>query len=211
MLVFSPACSCQSLNLTLKNVSFGFVFLGTLTRTNLDDLITRSLSLACAPLATTCLWLRKESQTPNLSLFLTLSIPTGTWIGPSVFLLQALVSVSSVGFSCKVSLTGQELCFCLLWRAPLSGGNCVLLDGNGWQCSHTVLFHRQGWTRLAAGVYGVYDQQGDRKREIQRGDRECFPCPQLRREALRDQGGALPGTYQLWPLGTDRGFLFIDS
>lgn len=93
----------------LKNVSFGFVFLGTLTRTNLDDLITRSLSLACAPLATTCLWLRKESQTPNLSLFLTLSIPTGTWIGPSVFLLQALVSVSSVGFSCKVSYRPRAL------------------------------------------------------------------------------------------------------
>lgn len=83
---------------------------------------------------------------------------------------------------------------------------------NGWQCSHAV-FHRQGWTRLAAGVYGIYDQQGNRECEIQRGDRERLPCPQLRGEALRDQGGALPSECTLVVAhqgGTDGGFLFVD-
>lgn len=91
------------------------MFLGTLTRTSLDDLITRSSSLACALWATTCPWLRKGSQTQSLSLFLTLWIPTGTWLGPFVFILQNILLVP-FGRSAGRSLTGWGLCFLLLRR-----------------------------------------------------------------------------------------------
>lgn len=53
-------------------------------------------------------------------------------------------------------------------RALPSGGTALWYEGIAvltcW------LFHWQGWPRLAAGVHGVHDQQGNREREIQRGD-----------------------------------------
>lgn len=88
-----------------------------------------------------------------------------------------------------------SLLLSLLPEQPLTGGpgSAVL-----WVLT---LFLWQGWTRLAAGVHGLHDQPGNGEREIQRGDRERFPRPQLRGEALRDQGGALPGKCWLFSSG----------
>lgn len=52
----------------------------------------------------------------------------------------------------------------------------------------------QGWKRVLAGVHGLHDQPRNRKREVERRDRERLPCSQRREQTLRHQGRIIPGT-----------------
>ncbi|CAI5794533.1 spectrin alpha chain-like [Podarcis lilfordi] len=71
-------------------------------------------------------------------------------------------------------------------------------NGGGRRTGSRIRIHsrhggsQQGRPRLPAGIHGLHDQPGDGERQVERRDRKRLPGPELRGEALRDQGGVVP-------------------
>lgn len=185
---------------------------GTLTKRSLAVWTTRSSSRVCAHWVTTCPWWRRESQTPSLSPSSTRSIPTGqepelysdsvnfTWGFSSGQSLVGILFEKQLNLPKNVTLSLLRMgvlvvClvfWCLYFFDSLGYGflsSAALLWLTGFVCVF------QGWQRVLAGVHGFHDQPRNRERKVQRGDWERLPSPQRRCQALRHQGGALPGTY----------------